>query len=119
MPGLFGSLPLGASLAQPINRDPAGFPIDLARPILLNPDGSFSTEETITVGFGDRYFNIPTIWNGKRVDEKDAIARALESLRAGGIFPNFPTLGEAEAAAVARTKHIGLLRGDEAKRKRK
>lgn len=90
--------------------DPAGFPIDLSRPIIKNPDGTFSTEETISVGFGGRTYNIPTIWDGKRVAPEVAVENAKAALRRGEVFPNFATVEEAKAAAPLRSKAIGDIR---------
>ena len=89
--------------------DPAGFWYDFRRPKLQNPDGSFSTEETITVGIGNQYFNIPTIWDGRRVSQAEAITRAIEGLRGGGLFPHFATLEEAEKQAKLRSEWRGLI----------
>jgi hypothetical protein len=91
--------------------DPAGFPIDTSRPKLANPDGSFSTERTITVGFDDGFYNIPTIWDGAELDEEAAIKRARQALRRGQQFPRFRSVDEAVAAARARSAEIGRIRG--------
>lgn len=93
------------------NRDDAGFQIDSSRPQLKNKDGSVSTERTITVGFDDRYYNIPTIWEGKQVDNPTAIKRARGALAAGKEFPNFASLPEAERQAKARSAAIGRTLG--------
>lgn len=98
-----------------VPRDPAGFPINLRRPVLQNPDKTISTEETITIQVGDRFYNVPTILNGKRVTKETAVQHAVRGIR--GVknppYPNFATLKEAEAGAKARSQEIGLLRGDE------
>lgn len=87
-----------------------GEPIDLTRPKLFNPDGSFSTEETITISDADgTAFNIPTIVNGKRVSDEEA-----ERLFRSGKNPDvgtFPSVDEAVKAARARTNRIGTVRG--------
>jgi hypothetical protein len=90
--------------------DPDGFLIDRSRPKLSNPDGSFSTESTITVGIDGRYYNIPTIVNGQRVGQEAAIQAARRNLEA---FPNYQTLEQALAAAANRSNAIGALRGGE------
>lgn len=74
------------------------------RPVLANEDGTFSTEETITVEVDGRYQNIPTIWDGQRVPEAEAIERAR---RSGQDFPTFDTLPAAEQAARERTNALG------------
>lgn len=87
-----------------------GAPIDQQRPIIENPDGSFSTEETITVGEPGRgYYNVPTIVDGQRLDPNDA-----EDLFWSGRIPHvgkFRTVEEAIKAARARTDQVGILRG--------
>lgn len=90
--------------------DPAGFPIDTSRPKLQNRDGSYSTEETITVGFGNKYYNIPTIWNGVRVDERAATLLARDAMQRGATFPNFDSLEEAVREARRRSEAIGKAR---------
>lgn len=91
-------------------KDPAGFPIDTTRPRIENADGSFSTERTITVGFEDRFYNIPTIWDGKELSPEQAIGRARASLKKGETFPNFGNEADAERAAVARSAAIEAAR---------
>lgn len=75
------------------------------RPILYNPDGTISTEEIITVSFDDGHFNIPTIINGKRVSEEQAI----EAFKKGEnkATGRFDTQAEAEKAAQERTAMLG------------
>lgn len=84
-------------------------PIDTSRPILNNPDGSFSTERTITVEMDGRHYNIPTIVNGQQVTPDQAV----QLFRAGknpavGVFGSAQ---EANAAAQARSQQIGQVRG--------
>ena len=57
--------------------------------------GARSTLYQITVGFGDKSYVIPTVWNGKIVPEEQAIANA----RAYGLdrFPSYATVDEAES----------------------
>ncbi len=89
--------------------DPAGFFYDFSRPKLNNGDGSFSTEETATVGMGDRQYNIPTIVNGQRVPIDSAVADAQQQMASGKIFPNFATIDEAERQARLRSQWRGYL----------
>jgi hypothetical protein len=92
--------------------DPSGNPIDLSRPKLQNPDGSFSTERSITVtepGLnGGQPTNIPTIWDGRQLSEDEAIQRAIASNQK---FPSFNSIDEAVNAAKARSERIGQIRG--------
>jgi len=85
--------------------------IDTSRPKLLNPDGSFSTERTITVSFDDGVYNIPTIKDGERLSSKEAI----KEFKNGRIKPvgKYKTVEEAEEAAEARSGSIGRIRGNE------
>ena len=43
------------------------------RPVILNPDGSVSTERTETVRVQGGFMNIPTIFNGKAVEPLEAL----------------------------------------------
>ena len=94
-----------------------GKPIDTTRPIIHNPDGTFSTEKTITVGFDDGFYNIPTIVNGKQVSKEEAIRlfKAGKNKDVG----KFKTEAEALAAARKRTKEIGKVRSPKKKTKGK
>jgi len=96
----------------PDGKPKAAQAIDRSRPIINNSDGSFSTERTITVGFDDGYYNIPTIVDGKQVSESEAI----QHFKAGRnkAVGHFATQQEAEAAAKARSGEIGRVRGAEA-----
>tara|TARA_R110000824_G_scaffold12639_3_gene55454 strand:- start:224 stop:535 length:312 start_codon:yes stop_codon:yes gene_type:complete len=91
--------------------DPNGNLIDLARPIIRNRDGSSSTERSLTVNDprlnGGLPTNIPSIWDGIRLPEGAAIARAVDSQK---MFPAFETIIEAESAADRRSEDIGQQR---------
>jgi hypothetical protein len=86
------------------------------RPVLRNPDGSYATMEQITVTEpainGGKPTNIPTIWDGKRVGEDEAIRRAAEAIKGGakaGTFVDFrsyETIDQAVAAAKAASAAI-------------
>lgn len=89
-------------------------PIDVRRRILRNPeDGSFSTEETITVDDGTRHYNIPTIVGGMRLSPEMAILawRGGDNPEVG----DYATRAEAEAAARKRSDDIGRLRANAAR----
>lgn len=84
------------------------------RPMLPNPDGSVSTEESVTVTHprlnGGRPTNIPSIWNGRRFDpetQEDQIVE--EALRSGQAFPSFNSIEEAVSAAQARSDALGRV----------
>ena len=77
------------------------------RPVLQNPDGSWSTEQTMTepVDVGGQtpiWYNIPTIWEGLRLNPD----HAWQLFQAGLIQPTSQgsTLGEAERNARQRSK---------------
>jgi hypothetical protein len=82
------------------------------RPKIRNPDGSVSSEETITVQVrelnGGRPTNIPTIWSGRRVSGDEAVRLALSSGRA---FPSWDTNEEAAGAAAERSRNLGRVGG--------
>ena len=90
--------------------------IDRSRPRIENPDGTFSTEETITidmeVGGKTRFFNIPTIVDGKRQTEDDAV-RLFEEGKNKAVG-EFDTLDEALSVARQRTEAIGQVRANPA-----
>jgi len=85
------------------------FAIDLNRPKLKNPDGSFSTEETITIESGGKFYNIPTIVRGVRVNPDAAVL-----MWRGGDNPHvgeFGSMKEAVDSAKQRSGEIGRVRG--------
>lgn len=79
------------------------------RPILQNDDGTISTEQSITVQDprlnGGKWTVIPSIWNGRRYRQNDAIEFAVES---GQQFDGYDTLEESEPGAEAR--HLRLAK---------
>lgn len=83
-------------------------PIDTNRPIIKNPDGTISTERTITVEADGKHFLIPTIVGGKQLSETDAIsAWASGTNQAVGTYSSAE---EANRAARARSARIGEVR---------
>lgn len=90
------------------------------RPVLHNRDGSISTEESITVTEpyinGGKPTNIPTIWDGRRLSESEALRRAAAAIRSGKPFPSFDTIDEAVEAAKARSAMLGSTYMPEAPR---
>jgi hypothetical protein len=80
-------------------------------PAIRNVDGSFSTRITATVTTSDlndgRPTNIPTIWQGKKLSEAEAIRRAAES---GIDFPAFESIDSAVTAAKELSESIGAAR---------
>ena len=85
-----------------------GEPVDYNRPQIQNPDGSMSTEETITIPRGGKWYNVPTIVNGRRVDPG-----LVENLFQTGRIPHvgeFGTLFEAENSARYRTNALSTMR---------
>jgi hypothetical protein len=80
------------------------------KPILHNADGSISTEETITIEYGGKFYNIPTIVNGVRVPPSSAelLWKAGDNKAVG----EYSSLLEAVNAAKERSGRLGsgLLR---------
>lgn len=85
------------------------------RPILKNPDGSISTERSITITDervnGGKPTNIPSMFGGTQLTEEAAIQRIVE---AGGKDPetgkpvqSFNTIEEAVKAAEQRSQELG------------
>ena len=103
--------------------DPAGFPIEMNRPVVFDEGGldphtelseTFPAQE---LGFeGTNYYNVPTIWEGKIYDTQDPAQ--FESMRnyvqqqakSGFRFPNFPTVDEAVQAAQARSQYFNTIK---------
>ena len=56
------------------------------RPVLYNDDGTISTEESFSVGIDGKEVLLPTIINGKRVSEQEAINHYYETGDHLGIF---------------------------------
>ena len=79
----------------------------MTRPKIQNPDGSFSTERSITIESNGKFLNIPTIIGGRQRTNKEAIDHALKTGENMGIFSSQQ---EAVQAAQRRSQEIGRLR---------
>jgi hypothetical protein len=115
-------------------KDPAGFPIEMDRPIVFS-EGDWKephTELSITVPAkelglaGEGFYNVPSIYGGVMYDPKtqfDIIKENVQKQAQSGFrFPNFPSVEEAEKAAQARSAYFNKVKGDmlkEAQRKRR
>lgn len=77
-----------------------------AQPFIQNDDGTFSSESTVTKGFDDRFVNLPTILDGRRGMEEEAVRRFLAG---GEDVPSFPSLKEALAEAERRSATGGAI----------
>jgi hypothetical protein len=79
------------------------------RPIIQNPDLSGSSERGISVESDllnpGRVTNIPSIWDGHQLSEREAILRASQS---GQQFPHFGTVDEAVQASIENSRMLGL-----------
>jgi len=104
--------------------DPAGFPIEMDRPIVFE-EGDFEnphTELSITksakdLGLpGEGFYNVPSIYGGKIYDPKtefDVIRQNVQEQAAKGFrYPNFPSIEEAEKAAQARSAYFNEIKAD-------
>ena len=56
------------------------------RPVVHNPDGSISTVRSITVGFGDKTYVLPTVVGGKVVSNQEAIDHFKQTGEHLGVF---------------------------------
>ena len=73
--------------------------------VIQNPDGSTSSERTITVGMDNKYYNIPSLVNGIQLTEDEAVRRfRAGEIKAVGVAD---TLEEAVKRAGTRTKMLG------------
>lgn len=109
--------------------DPAGYPIDTSRPLVMVGEGdnrNIATEMTATVPgtalgmpMEGVFFNIPTVINGVPMSPEAAAQLTGKLIAAGEInlddIPRFNSQEEAGAAALARSQAIGELRADEIK----
>jgi len=99
-----------AANANPVeNPEPTGeFLESTGKEIIDNKDGTFSTEQSITVEDmnlnGGKPTNIPTIWNGEQMTDEASIDMAIES---GESYPSFESISGAEKAAQERSDKLG------------
>ena len=104
--------------ANKIAFDAQGYPINLQRPIVTDDEG-VHTELSMTDKFGDKFVNMPTIWQGRRYNpdvpaEYNAILNNYDMARSQGWqFPEFSNVEEAVAAAQERSKLLDTLRSIE------
>lgn len=68
------------------------------RPVLQNPDGSYSTTSSMSIGTDKGEVLIPTVVNGKRLSNAEAIAHYRKT---GENFGTFDTPAHADAYATA------------------
>lgn len=103
--------------------DPAGFPIEMDRPVVFDKGGlDPHTELSITVpaqelGFeGTGYYNVPSIYGGVIYNpdtQFDIIKQNVQKQAQTGFkFPNFPSVEEAEKAAQARSEYFNQIKAD-------
>jgi hypothetical protein len=82
-------------------------PIDRKKPIIVNDDGSVSTERTITIESDGKWYVVPTIVKGKDVGEREAEALFMEGQNKP--VGEFETQKEADAYAAKRSQRIGEM----------
>lgn len=126
-PELTGSLFKSKPIQDPeklkgiVNRREASRNLFPRKSSISNPDGTRSSERSITVNVQElnrgRATNIPTIFGGKQRTEEEAIRRIMES---GGVdpetgrrLPGFNSVEEAVQAAGVRSNALGRLRDKE------
>ena len=107
--------------------DSAGNPIDTKRPIVFDPNGlephtelsMTATGKELGLPNGNAFYNVPTIYNGQ-INDPNTFAGINEIRKNAQKTPNqyasYPTSQEAVNNAIARSKDIGELRGDELRR---
>jgi len=104
--------------------DPAGYPIDVNRPLVITDDGNIATERTATVPgtalgmpMPGVFFNIPTIIQGVPMSPEAAAQLTQKLIQNGTIkledIPRFGSEQEAVSAAVQRSNTIAELRKSE------
>ena len=100
-------------MAGPPQTAPGGYTgnIDLSnRPVIKNKDGSSSTESSISVNIDGKEVLIPTIINGKRVSEREAIDHYEKT---GEHMGKFDSVEEANAAAEKLHNRFQVSSGEE------
>ncbi|MBP7482195.1 MAG: hypothetical protein KA788_06655, partial [Lacunisphaera sp.] len=114
VPGISARQPLGELGTEIVGKTDEG------RPIVKNPDGSVSTERSVTVEIDGKWVNIPSMFGGKEVSEEEAVnimqQNGMVDPETGRTMPTFNSLEEAETAARARSENdlgrYGNLAGD-------
>lgn len=71
---------------------------------IRNPDGSYSSERSITVNTDRGWINLPTIINGVQLSREEARKRALKT---GNHSRYYNTVEEAVKAAGERSRALG------------
>lgn len=108
MPGLVGDMmdiDMRDVMAATDKDEMGGRPIDPSKPQIQNEDGSVSTERTITIEADGKHYVIPTIVNGKVLDEETAIQLFQKGQNPPvGVFA---TAQEADSFARNRSDEIG------------
>lgn len=79
-----------------------GVPNDPTKPIVINPDGSYSTELLAHYGTKDGFVVLPTIVNGQHVGAD----RAFDMYAAGQNYPVGRFRTEPEAGQYAQQRHL-------------
>ena len=106
--------------------DPAGFPIDINRPIVMDDQGNAQTERGVTVdaselGYpfnpGQKFVNIPSVIDGVAMSGDAALALTKKKIENRSIdaskFPTFNSIEEATAGSIDRSKQIAKVREDD------
>ena len=104
--------------------DPAGFPIDVKRPIVYD-EGKNEPHTELSATFkaeelglpGNVYYNVPTIYNGKILNPNkdfDLIRENVQNYyKEGYQMPAFKDEKTAIENAISRSKSIGNIRNQE------
>jgi hypothetical protein len=103
--------------------DPAGFPIEMDRPVVFEKDKDEPhTELSVTYSAkdlglpGKGFYNVPSIYGGVMYDpdkQFDVIRQNVQKQsQAGFRFPNFATVDEATKAAQARSDYFNKIKAE-------
>ncbi len=104
-PGPDGTQKTNSFVGSPDAKTLGEAPIIANKPQLQNTDGTISTEQTTTIKDNGNWINIPTVINGQKMADADAVE--LYKQNRNDAVGRFKTLKEAEDAAQKRSDDIG------------
>jgi len=72
---------------------------------IKNPDGTFSSERTITIGIGGKFYNIPSLHEGTQLSNEDAVKK-FKAGEMPGVGGPYDSVDKAVEDAKKRTKKL-------------